>query len=336
MRVMVNQKRRTVRTIGLCTIMLFLLLCLISKDAFAKKKSPIKNSSGNENISLSVDPTGKTEGFAAVLYDNSNGLPTSEANAIVETKEGFMWIGSYAGLIRYDGNTFEHVDVGGLASIKCLYVDSKDRLWIGSNDNGVAVMEKGEVKKWTKLDGLKSSHIRAISEDLNGTIYVATTNGISLIDSKFNLTSMEEEEIAEANMRYLRADADGVIYGSTDLGDLMMIQNGKLLWYQPLEECPVGGVGAILPDPEGGRKVYFEASDLNFYKADLTDGFHIIEQIDIKPLSYLMSMEYIDGKIWITAGNGIGTLENGTFRLLDNLPMESNVGHVMTDYLGNL
>ena len=138
---------------------------------------------------ISVDPSGSSEGYSAVLYDNTNGLPTSEANAIAETSDGFIWIGSYAGLIRYDGNTFERMDsTGGLTSIKCLYVDSRDRLWIGTNDNGVAVMEHGEFRKWGKLDGMKSAHTRAITEDQNGNIYVATTCGIMMIDRDYNLT----------------------------------------------------------------------------------------------------------------------------------------------------
>ena len=37
-----------------------------------------------------VDPTGKGDGYSAVLYDNTNGLPTSEANAITETPDGFI------------------------------------------------------------------------------------------------------------------------------------------------------------------------------------------------------------------------------------------------------
>ena len=49
----------------------------------------------------SVDPTGRGEGYSAFLYDNTSGLPTSEANAIAQTDEGFIWIGSYSGLIRY-------------------------------------------------------------------------------------------------------------------------------------------------------------------------------------------------------------------------------------------
>ena len=43
-------------------------------------------------------------------------------------KDGFIWIGSYSGLIRYDGNTFHRIDASdGVASVVCLFVDSKDR-----------------------------------------------------------------------------------------------------------------------------------------------------------------------------------------------------------------
>ena len=77
---------------------------------------------------LAVDPTGRREGYSAVLYDNTNGLPTSEANAIAMTSEGFLWIGSYSGLIRYDGNTFERIgSTEGIASVVSLWVDSRDR-----------------------------------------------------------------------------------------------------------------------------------------------------------------------------------------------------------------
>ncbi|MCR4907225.1 MAG: HD-GYP domain-containing protein [Lachnospiraceae bacterium] len=69
---------------------------------------------------------------------------------------------------------------------------------------------------------------------------------------------------------------------------------------------------------------------------DLNGGVSVREKIDIDPLKYILNMEYIDGKIWICAGNGIGVLEDGKIRLIENVPMNNNVGHVMTDYLGNL
>ena len=91
----------------LIVALLLLWLCLLSP---ALGETVAMNVSGVPNLTPSVDPTGRTEGFSAILYNNPNGLPTSEANAITETREGFIWIGSYAGLIRYDGNTFERFD----------------------------------------------------------------------------------------------------------------------------------------------------------------------------------------------------------------------------------
>ncbi len=300
--------------------------------------TPLSNMTNPVNETIAVDPTGQSEGFLAALYDNSNGLPTSEANAITETSDGFIWIGSYAGLIRYDGNTFERIDsTDGITSVKCLYVDSKDRLWIGTNDNGVAVMEKGSLKKWGKLDGLKSAHTRAITEDKNGKIYIATTCGIATVDSNYNLGSIQDEIISETNFSTIRMGEDGVIYATTDLGDLMMIKDEKLIRHVTVEDSPLGGAGGILPDPEGGGKLYQEAADFALYHVDLSgEEFQVLEKIDIEPLKYIRSMEYLDGKIWICAGNGIGVLENGEFTVLEDLPMNNNVDDVMIDYLGNL
>ncbi|MEG1084651.1 MAG: two-component regulator propeller domain-containing protein, partial [Hydrogenoanaerobacterium sp.] len=41
-----------------------------------------------------------------ILYNSQNGLPTSESNAVCQTKDGYIWIGSYGGLLRYDGVRF--------------------------------------------------------------------------------------------------------------------------------------------------------------------------------------------------------------------------------------
>ena len=81
------------------------------------------NASGNLNLSPAVDPSRQDAKYTTVLYNNPNGLPTSDANAIAETGDGFIWIGSYAGLIRYDGNTFERMDsTNGITSVTCLFV----------------------------------------------------------------------------------------------------------------------------------------------------------------------------------------------------------------------
>lgn len=292
---------------------------------------------GNAETIKTVDPVSEPDNYSAVLYDNTNGLPTAEANAIVQTSEGFIWIGSYGGLIRYDGNTFERMDsTSGIASIKCLYVDSRNRLWIGTNDNGVAVKERDTLQKWGKQDGMKSAHTRAITEDGNGTVYVATTCGIAMIDPDGKLRMMEDEAIAEANMRDLRTGSDGVVYGLTNFGDLMKIRDGKLISFLNAAESSVQGVASMLPDPVEPGKIYFEGGDFGFYHAAYGEELTDLEKIDIQPLNTVQQMEYIDGELWICSSYGIGVLSDDGIHVLENLPMNNSIGHVMRDYLGNL
>ena len=325
------------QALRLCLCMMMALLLVIQYGSYALAESTTETSKSDE-VHISVDLEGQTEGYSAVLYDNSNGLPTSEANAIAETSEGFIWIGSYAGLIRYDGNTFERIgSTGGISSIKCLYVDSRDRLWMGTNDNGVAVMENGEFKLWGKLDGLKSAHIRAITEDENGTIYIATTCGIATIDKDDNLAMLEDDLISEANMRFIIMGNDGLIYGLTNYGDIMTLKDGKLVNYiSGSDNVESGAVGAFYPDMEEPGMVYLQTVDYGFCRARMGERLTDLVEIDIQPLSTVQMISSIDGKLWICASNGIGYVENDEFHLLENLPMNNSVGGVMMDYLGNL
>jgi len=325
------------QSLRLCLCMMMALLLVIQYGSYALAESTTETSKSDE-VHISVDLEGQTEGYSAVLYDNSNGLPTSEANAIAETSEGFIWIGSYAGLIRYDGNTFERIgSTGGISSIKCLYVDSRDRLWMGTNDNGVAVMENGEFKLWGKLDGLKSAHTRAITEDENGTIYIATTCGIATIDKDDNLAMLEDDLISEANMRFIIMGNDGLIYGLTNYGDIMTLKDGKLVNYiSGSDNVESGAVGAFYPDMEEPGMVYLQTVDYGFCHARMGERLTDLVEIDIQPLSTVQMISSIDGKLWICASNGIGYVENDEFHLLENLPMNNSVGGVMMDYLGNL
>ena len=58
----------------------------------------------------------------------------------MQTNDGVLWIGTYAGLYRYNGREFRWVDdYETVKNVNCLYVDEEGRLWIGTNDNGLAI-----------------------------------------------------------------------------------------------------------------------------------------------------------------------------------------------------
>ncbi len=312
-----------------------LILILIVPLAYGENFSI--NTAGVPNLPLSVDPTGRTEGFSAILYNNPNGLPTSEANAITETEEGFIWIGSYAGLMRYDGNTFERFDsTTGIANVRSLFVDSKDRLWIGTNDSGLFLMVKGSLQKWDQVEGMKSSSIRAVVEDTEGTIYVGSTVGVAVFDADLNMTTLDDDRISALTIKEMRLGNDGLVYGLSSAGDVFTLKNGKVISFLSNEDAPIDGIMSILLDNERPGYLYLGTESSQIMYGRLGEYFSAEKVLYVTPLSNVENMEFIDGKIWVCAGNGIGSINDEGFHLLENVPMNNSVCRVMTDYEGNL
>jgi energy-coupling factor transport system substrate-specific component len=294
-------------------------------------------------IALEVEAAGKRasdlsqDGYANILYDNTNGLPTSEANDIVETKDGIIWIGSYSGLIKYDGKDFERVDsTTGISSVVRLFVDTKNRLWIGTNDNGVAVMEKGKFTFFNITNGLKSSSIRSIVEDSKENIYVATTNGIAYIDKKMKIHSMDDSEIRDVYTRSLVMGKDDVAYGITMDGDVYTLKDHKLERFYPVADLQIKGARAIGLDEKKNGIIYLGTKDSEIYRVNMNNGLEIVDQMDVAPLSSINKIKGYEGNLWVCADNGISFQQDGEFVHLDNLPMDNAIENIMVDYQGNL
>ena len=329
----------TVILTALLTLFLFALLPASLSKADTPEKSDVTsyNACGNMNGNLSVDPTGKNEGFSTVLYNNVNGLPTSEANAIAETSEGFIWIGSYAGLIRYDGNTFERTDsTTGISNVRCLYADSRDRLWIGTNDSGIFVMEKGAFQNWGKADGMESVSIRNVAEDSAGYIYIGSTKGVYVVEENMAFYSLDDARINDTTIQELRRGNNGTVYGLTSSGDIFILSEGQIAQFYSHEYFPEFDINAIFSDPVNPGMYYIGTKTSEVYHGSLDNNFALAGKADTTPLTSIERFEYIGGKIWICSGTGIGNMDEDGVHVLENVPMNNSVGHVMTDYEGNL
>ena len=287
---------------------------------------------------IAVDPTGPDASYAAIIYDNTNGLPTSEANDIAETEEGFIWIGGYSGLIRYDGNSFERMDSvsTGISSVKRLFVDSRNRLWVGTNTNGVVMMDNEERRAWTVEDGLPAASVRSIIEDDRGVFYISTTGGIATIDQEWNLSVMDDPHMRDTYILDLTLASDGRIYAPSNSGDLFVLKDGAVESFYNKEIIEGDGAQCVFPDPEKSGYVYIVTMDDKIRYGSLADGVQEMEVIDIAPLSQVASFACINDRIWICARNGIGVLGENGFQTIDNLPMNYGIGRIMTDYEGNV
>ena len=307
------------------------LVCPARSDAV----QPV-NASGNPNLRPAVDPIGPGAKYTAVLYNNRNGLPTSEANAIAQTDDGFIWIGSYAGLIRYDGKTFERIDEDTpISNVRALFTDSHNRLWIGTNDAGFLMMENGRFRRWSKAELSDSVVIRCFSEDADGYIYVGTTSGIVVISPDLELTA-DHSGGMEGAVQNLRRGSDGLVYALTRTGNLACYDKGQQVSMMAAEDCPVENISCILPDADNPGWFWLGATGSRVYYGQASEGFQHARALDLGELADPECLEEIGGQIWVCARNGIGRLDGDSVTLLQDVPMDNSVQHVMTDYQGNL
>ena len=278
-------------------------------------------------------------GYFMYLYDNSNGLITSEANAVAQTNIGFIWIGGYSGLTRYDGAEFHHFDsTTGIFSVNCLYVDSKDRLWIGTNDSGLAVRQNAQFKFWGRNDGLVSLSVRAINEDAAGNIIIATTEGMAYIDNDGELHMINDSRIEGKYVRYLKADSDGVVYGSTMDSCFFSMENLELTSFYNGEELGIGEVFCITPDRNEKGKVYLGTGSSEIVYGSIINGMNDRKTLYTDPHEHINDI-YIasDNKIWICSNNGLGYFdENRKYVELKNPPMNSSIISITEDCEGDL
>ena len=142
------------------------------------------------------------------------------------SSDGYIWIGGYSGIIRYNGSTFTRLDSSeGLTNGRGLFEDSKGRIWVGTNDNGVVLIDGNGQTHFTYKDGLPSSSIRTFAEDGDGNIFIGTTSGVCYIADDMQVRVLDDVRIKSERVLRLVSDSEGIIYGQTKSGVIFRVKN---------------------------------------------------------------------------------------------------------------
>jgi ligand-binding sensor domain-containing protein/signal transduction histidine kinase len=116
-------------------------------------------------------------------WEAGQGLPSSAVTAVTQTRDGYLWVGTDAGLARFDGVKSR---VFGLAEglknlqISTLLEDKSGALWIGTAGGGLGRLVDGKIQTFTIKDGLAGDSISSLLENTNGDIWVGTHTGLSV------------------------------------------------------------------------------------------------------------------------------------------------------------
>ena len=277
-------------------------------------------------------------GIMAMRYDASNGLPTSEANCVLGSHDGYIWIGGYSGVIKYDGSEFERLPANtGMTNARALFEDSKGRIWVGTNDNGVVVSDHGKCTHYAKGEGLASSSIRSFAEDADGCIYIGSTAGISYVDTDMNIHILDDRRINEERVLRLVSDAAGNIYGQTKAGFVFEIKKDKVVRFYDSKILGMEKITTIMPDPYNREELYFGTNSSYVYYGKFGRSADKMKRIRVTPAENVHWMAYECGRIWISTESMIGYLDEGKhFRTIENLPMDSSIEMMTSDYQENM
>lgn len=169
--------------------------------------------------------------YVVNVYNERNGLPTGEANTVVQTSDGYIWIGSYGGLIRYDGSDFYNYSTEGIlpsSSVRALFEDSTGRLWVGTNDAGIFYLEGGELYAVENPDPKTYLCVRGFDEGEDGTIYVASNSGMGEIRDGM-LIAYDGEDISGRTVYSVGVDSNGRVWGALNSGECAVVKDGQVL-----------------------------------------------------------------------------------------------------------
>ena len=110
-------------------------------------------------------------------WTTDNGLPQASVNAILQTRDGFLWLTTFGGLVRYDGLRLQVFNTGNTKGLRTgrftsLFEDREGNLWIGTEGQGVTRYKDEVFTTYTTENGLPNNQAGQIREDSAGNVLI--------------------------------------------------------------------------------------------------------------------------------------------------------------------
>jgi len=133
-----------------------------------------------------LEPSTPLANYGRQTWVMENGLPQNTVQALVQTGDGLVWLGTEVGLVRFDGSGFQVFDRNSSPAlpgndIRCLLVAMDGAFWIGTSE-GLARWKDGTVKAFSTKDGLPGNGIRALVETSDRILWVWTDEGLAQLN----------------------------------------------------------------------------------------------------------------------------------------------------------
>jgi signal transduction histidine kinase/ligand-binding sensor domain-containing protein len=162
-----------------------------------------------------------TEHWIVDRWSTDQGLPQNTVRDMVQTPDGYLWLATFGGLVRFDGVRFSALttrDYPGLGSdrVSNIALARDGTMWIGT-DRGLVRYRDGAFREWTDADGRPASLTNDLTVDSTGAVWLTTQVGglARFADGKFE--RFRDRGVPDSWLGAVRIDGDGTV--RVDRGD---------------------------------------------------------------------------------------------------------------------
>ena len=274
---------------------------------------------------LSLDPSTAITQYHQNVWGEGDGLPQGSVQAITQTRDGYLWVGTRDGLGRFDGVkfiVFHTENSPGLESndIRAFHEDRLGQLWIGTFNGGVSRFFQGKFTCYRSQDGLPGNGVLDIYEDSQGNLWMGTWNGLARYrDGKFVAYSVADG-LAGPSVFSICEDGQGRLWLGTS-GGVNWFSQGR---FNPCA-LPDGWLNTLV------RKVYVDRNGV-LWIGSFGGGLARLENGKCTEYSTKNGLaddrvrdvyQDTDGNLWIATWGGLGRLANdkiSSYAKQDGLP----------------
>lgn len=251
-------------------------------------------------------------------WQTDEGLPDNSVTGVAQTPDGFLWVATYGGLMRFNGANFAAVQLPSLnkKSLRTMLLDRQGRFWLGIDTGSVICVESNASHAYVNGDELPTDRIAAMAEDREGAIWVAYPSSLCRIQNgRVKVFTTADGWPAGINA-WITSDARGELWFSKN-GQVGVFRDGKFQTKLTFKETAIRILGAAksgLWICAGPRLLKYDAGREPMACARLPDN--------AEPQ---VLFEDHSGTLWI------GTMANGLFRFKDGALEKVPTSHLSVD-----
>ena len=194
------------------------------------------------------------DGYSRRVWQTQDGLPQDTINALVQTKDGYLWVGTGGGLARFDGFRFtifnaENTPALREESVYSLYCARDGTLWIGTEGGGLVSHRAGVFRRFGADEGLTNGFVRAIREDGGGNLWVGTDRGLFRLDGERLVRVDDRPGVPSMYVHALYVDRLGRLWVGGD--GLLILSEGAPVVHRSSQSFADNTVRAVAESDDG-------------------------------------------------------------------------------------